>query len=98
MEGDSGNVLPGLFRPGGPMPGVPRKDKAKDEHKEFCSAAGEFCSAAGEFWPVVLATVPPRVMTMEEAYRKVPHGRMLHIEATHPRSEDGPPAKSKHAR
>ena len=66
------------------MPCVPRKDKAASEDEKF--------------WPVVLATVPPRVMTREEAYRKVPHAKMLHIEATHPRSEDGPPAKSHHAR
>ncbi len=66
---------------------VPRKDKIAERSEELCS-----------FWPVVLATVPPTVMTREEAYRKVPHARMLHIEATHPRSEDGPPVKSKHAR
>ena len=59
------------------MPGMPRKNK-------FC--------AAGKFWPVVLATVPPTLLTEEEALKKVPHVKVLHIPATHPRNEDGPPA------
>ena len=45
------------------MPRVPRKNKAKHE--------------AEKFWPIVLATVPPSIMTREEAYRKVPHAKML---------------------
>jgi hypothetical protein len=68
------------------MPSVPRKDK-------FSS-----CVAAGEFWPVVLATDPPTIMTEEEAYRKVPYMKVLHIPATLPRNEDGPPTQGKHAR
>ena len=75
LEADSGNILLGMFRPGGPMPRVPQ-----------------------EFLPVVLATAPPTLLTREEALKKVPHMKVLHIPATLPRNEDGPPTQSQHAR
>jgi hypothetical protein len=40
-----------------------------------------------DFWPVVLRTDPPTLMTREEAYAKVPHMIVTHVEATHPNRE-----------
>lgn len=42
-----------------------------------------------KFWPVILRTVPPIVMTKEDAYKKVPFMKVTYIPATCPRDELG---------
>lgn len=41
-----------------------------------------------DFWPVILKTVPPTVMTREEAYAKAPAMMVTYIPATNPHPED----------
>ncbi len=44
-----------------------------------------------DFWPVILQTVPPTLLTREEAYARVQAMRVTHIAATNPRPEDNVP-------
>jgi hypothetical protein len=46
-----------------------------------------------KYWPMILRCDPPIVMTREQAYSAVPHLRVTHIPATHPREEDYVPWK-----